>query len=305
MSSKIFLILFGLLIAFAVLSAAENNEETKLSEEAASARVARSADAGKKKSKRTMKNKRRKNKKSARKANKKAKKEAKRNKKMKKAKKGVKNQRKSGLHKTQKKRKNSRTSDVDGACLESAMTAMNRWKGVVANFNKQKNRIEKQSEIAGKKGAKSDVFGPIALKLVDIGGGNVSALTCNGSAVSDGALQLMNLTQTLFDCEAEVNKSCITDFPAPNMTFVDQCAMDIEMFETKSTECYDLSEADTAAAACACWTDAEYAELGEKIKSCKIAETSAVAQGLKACKSAFSTCRKFEDDVVTAIADCI
>ena len=75
MSSKTCLILFGLLVAFAVLSAADNNEESSLSEEVASARVARSADAGKNKSKRSKKNKT-KNKK-AKKAAKKAKKAAK------------------------------------------------------------------------------------------------------------------------------------------------------------------------------------------------------------------------------------
>ncbi len=64
---------------------------------------------------------------------------------------------------------------VDGTCLESATTAMNRWRGVVANFNKQKTRIEKQSEIASKKGVKKAVLAPIALKLVDLGGGNKSA----------------------------------------------------------------------------------------------------------------------------------
>jgi len=184
------------------------------------------------------------------------------------------------------------------------MTAMNRWKGVVANFNKQKTRIEKQSDIAGKKGAKKSVFGPIALKLVDLGGGNKSALSCSGSADSDGAKQLTNLTQTLFACEVEVNKTCSMEFPAPNMTFVDQCAMDIQLFENKTAECYELSKADTAADACTCWTDAEYTELGNKIKSCKIAETGDVAKGLKACKDAFSTCRKYEDDAVASMAAC-
>merc|ERR1711884_736968 len=171
-------------------------------------------------------------------------------------------------------------------------------------FNKQKTRIEKQSDIATKKGAKKSVFGPIALKLVDLGGGNKSALTCSGSADSDGAKQLTNLTQTLFACEVEVNKTCSMDFPAPNMTFVDMCAMDIEMFETKTAECYALSKADTAADACTCWTDPAYAELGNKIKSCKIAETGDVAKGLKACKDAFSTCRKYEDDAVASMAAC-
>ncbi len=88
------------------------------------------------------------------------------------------------------------------------------------------------------------------------------------------------------------------------MTFVDQCAKDIAMFENKTDECYKLSKADTAADACTCWTDLAYAELGNKIKSCKIAETADVAKGLKACKDVFSTCRKYEDDAVASMAAC-
>merc|ERR1712045_960106 len=289
MNSKISLILFGLLVTLAVLAAAENGEENSLSEEVASSRLARSADpeAGKRKKSKKNKNKRKRKSKKSRK-NKKAKKAAK---KAKKAKKSNKKERMTGRA-------------VDGTCLESAALAMNRWRGVVANFNKQKTRIEKQSDIASKKGAKKAVFAPIALKLVDLGGGNKSALTCSGSATSDGAKQLTNLTKTLFDCEVEVNKTCSMDFPAPNMTFVGQCAKDIETFENKTTECYALSKADTAADACTCWTDAEYTELGNKIKSCKIAETSDVAKGLKACKDAFSKCRKYEDDAVASMAAC-
>merc|ERR1712045_243769 len=289
MNSKISLILFGLLVTLAVLAAAENGEENSLSEEVASSRLARSADpeAGKRKKSKKNKNKRKKSKKA---------------KKVKKAKKSKKAKKAKKTNKNQKERMTGRA--VDGTCLESAALAMNRWRGVVANFNKQKTRIEKQSDIASKKGAKKAVFAPIALKLVDLGGGNESALTCSGSATSDGAKQLTNLTKTLFDCEVAVNKTCSMDFPAPNMTFVDQCAKDIEMFENKTAECYALSKADTASDACTCWTDAEYTELGNKIKSCKIAETSDVAKGLNACKDAFSKCRKYEDDTVASMAAC-
>merc|ERR1719323_1741529 len=65
-----------------------------------------------------------------------------------------------------------------------------------------------------------------------------------------------------------------------------------------------MSKEATATEACACWSAPEYAELGNKIKMCKIAETADVAKGLKACKDAFSTCRKFEDDAVSSMAAC-
>ena len=59
---------------------------------------------------------------------------------------------------------------VEGKCIESATKVMRRWKYQVANFLKQKSRIEKQSSIAEKK---KDVFAPIAKKLIDVGCGNV------------------------------------------------------------------------------------------------------------------------------------
>ena len=47
---------------------------------------------------------------------------------------------------------------------------MSRWMTQVANFNKQKTRIEKQTAIAEKKAEKMDVFAPVAKKLIDVGG---------------------------------------------------------------------------------------------------------------------------------------
>ena len=222
MSSKTCLILFGLLVAFAVLSAAENNEENSLSVEAPSSRLARSADArrknnhkskkskktksGKKKAKNAAKKSANKTKKAAKKSAKKAKKAA--QKASKKAEKKAKKENKSKNENKSRKNKSSKrmtARTVNGKCLESAAVAMNRWRGVVANFNKQKTRIEKQAEIAGKKGGKKSVFGHIALKLVDLGGGNKSALSCSGSTTSSGAKQLTNLTNTLLACEVSVN----------------------------------------------------------------------------------------------------
>merc|ERR1712073_169434 len=171
-------------------------------------------------------------------------------------------------------------------------------------MGKQKTRIEKQATIAGKKSGKQSVFGPIALKLVDLGGGNKSALTCSGSATSEGALQLTNLTSTLFDCEVAVNASCTTDFPMPNMTFVDECVNASATFVAAAEACLTLSKEATAADACTCWAAPELAAASEAVKDCRIPEVAAVAQGLKACKDAFSTCRKFEDEAVTSMAAC-
>merc|ERR1712079_296274 len=272
MDSKLCLILSGLVVAIAVLASAENNEDSSLSEELASSRVARfaEADAGKKKRKALRKRKRKQRK------NKKAKKGLKKRKNKKKNRKNRKNR-----NKNRKNNKGTRksTRTIDGVCLESAVTAMRRWKDVVTNFEKQKKRIDKQSEIAGKKSGKQSVFGPIALKLT-------------------------NLTSTLFDCEVAVNASCTTDFPMPNMTFVDECVNASATFVAAAEACLTLSKEATAADACTCWAAPELATASEAVKDCRIPEVAAVAQGLKACKDAFSTCRKFEDEAVTSMAAC-
>merc|ERR1712242_409941 len=116
--------------------------------------------------------------------------------------------------------------------------------------------------------------------------------------------QLTNLTSTLFDCEVQVNASCTTDFPMPNMTFVDACVNATDLFKTLATECMTMSKEATATEACACWSAPEMTEASEAVKDCKITEVSAIAQGLKACKDAFSTCRKFEDEAVSSTAAC-
>jgi len=307
MNSKICLILFGLLVVLAVLASAENHEESSLSEELGSSRVARSADADAARRKRkTLRKRKRTQKKGLKKRNKNKSKRRKNTKRTKKTKKG---KRKNNKRKNKNRRKNNKgtrksTRTLDGMCIENAVTAMKRWKDVVANFDKQKTRIEKQASIAGKKSGKQSVFGPIALKLVDLGGGNKSALTCSGSATSEGALQLTNLTSTLFDCEVLVNASCTTDFPMPNMTFVDACVNATDLFKTLATECMTMSKEATATEACACWSAPEMTMASDAVKDCKIAEVSSIAQGLKACKDAFSTCRKFEDEAVSSMAAC-
>merc|ERR1712242_651915 len=309
MNSKICLILFGLLVALAVLGSAENSEEKTLSEEVASTRLAREAEAeaGKKK---IRKNKSAKKSRKSRKnrKNKSAKKSRKGRKGRKNSRKNRKNKpsKKSRKERKERKRTNKNRSGrtLTGDCLEDAITAMKRTAGVVANFKAQNTRIPKHTSIAGNKGGKKGVFGPIAHKLVDLGGGNKSALACSGSATSDGAKRLTNLTSILFACETEVEASCNTNFPAPNKTFVAECANDVSGFENTTTQCIGLSKAATAADACSCWTNSDFVSVSAKVAKCVIPETAAVAKSLKACKDAFSKCRKYEDAAVSAMAAC-
>merc|ERR1719356_475499 len=65
-----------------------------------------------------------------------------------------------------------------------------------------------------------------------------------------------------------------------------------------------MSKEATAGEACSCWSAPEMTMASEAVKDCKITEVSAIAQGLKACKNAFSTCRKYEDEAVSSMAAC-
>ena len=331
MISKSCIFLLGVVIAFAALASA--SEENQLAENVASAaaRVVRSADPGKKKKvlkkkgKKNRKNNARKSKKNKAKKNRKNKKakkgrkskgnkqkKGKKNRKNKKSRKNKKNKKSKGKksRKSKKSRKNKGSKSltgrsVDGDCLETAITAMKRWRDVVTNFEKQNSRISKQSGIATKKSDKKGVFAPIALKLVELGGGNKSAPACAGSTDSDGAKQLANLTKTLFECEVEVDAVCHPDnFPAPNKTLIAECEAAIETFKTETKTCIDLSKSATADEACDCWSSSNYSEVSDAVKSCKIADVGNIAQGLKACTAAFSKCRKFEDDVIDAFSSC-
>ena len=275
------------LFIFFVFTTTVGNEENNISKDSSSLRLSRSSDSVRKG-----------------RSNKKNSKKKRRNQKNKKRK----NKNKRGNNKVQKKgNKDSRTHKrmVDGACLESATISLNIWRNQVTNFQKQMARVKKQAEIAGKKSGKQDVFGPIAKKLIDVGGGNKSALTCSGSADSDGAKQLANLTMTLNECAKEINMTCNQDtFPKPDMTLINTCTDSVESFEKEAKKCFDLSKEATVEDACTCWTSEDMKKYTEEVKNCKIAEVGAIAKGLKDCKASFSKCRKYEDDTISSIQSC-
>ena len=105
-------------------------------------------------------------------------------------------------------RTRTRSGSVSDICLQQSLTVMKMWKDVISNFEKQKKRMEKQNGTGGNKSGKKGVFAPTARRLVDLGGGNKSELSCAGRTDNNGALQLKNLTDTLFDCEDDVHKAC-------------------------------------------------------------------------------------------------
>ena len=291
MASKLTLVFIGLIVFVVLAAATEDHAHDELAEfdEDSLERVVREADADPKR-RRKNKNKGKKNRKNKQRMNK-----------NKNKKNGKRNGQRKGM------RQNGRA--VDDACVTNAVTVMKQWKDIVGNFEKQKTRMERQKKTGGNKNAKNGAFASVASYLVDIGGGNKSSLSCSGSTTNSGAMQLTNLTKTLFDCEKDINATCNTaNFPQPNMTFLDECVMKIDSFKMMAQECLDKtvgSKATTVADACTCWSNSTLTAASTAIKSCKASdESKAITKQLNKCKSAFGTCRKYEDDAISSIVSC-
>ena len=311
MSSKIILILFGILVFVAVSAALSNTEEQEELAEILSseARVVRDADPARKRNngkKRQKKKGRKAKKRNGKKVGGRGKKGARMNKKNRQKKKGRKAKKRNGK-KVGSPRMTGRT--VSDTCFSTAMGYMKLWKDVVANFEKQNKRMTKQNSTGGNKSGKKGLFAPIAFKLVDIGGGNKTNMSCAGSTTSDGAKQLANLTKTLFDCEVDVNASCNpANFPQPNNTLIKMCENLTETFKTEAQGCLNKTlgaTATTSSDACTCWTGAALNETANMMKMCKLpSEAKAISAALKKCTTAFGKCRKFEDGAIPAIMAC-
>merc|ERR1712186_277487 len=293
MNSKLSLILFGILVVAALAAAMTEDEDMELSEEIASARVER--DAGDRRRRKNGGNKRQR-KQRGRKARK-----------GKGKRKNDQRRRPKGARKGQGRQ--STSTSANSTCFENAVFYMKLWKDVVGNFEKQNKRMTKQNSTGQSKSGKKGTFAPIAFKLVDIGGGNKTNMSCGGSYNNSGAMQLQNLTKTLFDCELSVNASCNpANFPQPNTTFITMCENLTSSFKTAVQACLNKTIGGTktnVSDACGCWVGPQLNQTAQSIKSCKASDSAkAISKQLSKCQKAFSVCRKYEDDAIPAIMAC-
>merc|ERR1712241_1034279 len=201
------------------------------------------------------------------------------------------------------------SSGLNETCFTQTVFFMKLWKDTVANFKKQKSRMTKQNSTGSSKSGKKGLFAPVALRLVDIGGGNKTNMSCGGVYGNKGAAQLQNLTKTLFDCEVEVNKSCNpANFPQPNTTLINLCDSLVTSFINETGSCIGKSFGSSktnVSDACGCWLGPKLNTTAHSLKSCKTSSSaSAITTQLNKCKTTFGVCRKYEDDAVTAIMSC-
>ena len=310
--SKLCLLVLGVLSIAALAAAWDQQEDTSLSEDLANSRLVRSPEAGaKRKRKNKPKRSGRKSKKGRKSKSGKRSSRRKTKRRGRKSREGGKSKRKGG--KSKKESKSSRRTKsgsgrtVSDPCLEKSITIMRMWKDVISNFEKQKKRMEKQNGTGASKSSKKGAFAPIGLRLISVGGGNKSALSCGGKINNAGAKQLKNLTDILSACATNIHKMC-GNFAKPNMTKLSTCSKLAESFKKGAQKCLDMSIGATktnTTAACACWNGAELNKTVQAAKDCKFStEAKTIANQLKNCTKAFGKCRKYEDDAITAITAC-
>merc|ERR1712183_973587 len=201
--NKLFLIFLGVLAIAAIVSAWDNEEDSSLSEELASSRLVRSPESKRKGRKGRARKGRRRN---GRKG------------------KGRKGRRGQGRKGQSAARSDGRAS---AECFQASHTIMKMWRDVITNMEKQHKRMEKQAGIGDSKHGKKGEFKHAVHKLLTVGGGNMSALSCSGSTDNPGAAQLKNLTEVLHVCETSVAMAC-------NETNFDQHVNDTRVAECKA-----------------------------------------------------------------------
>ena len=198
---------------------------------------------------------------------------------------------------------------VSDDCFEKSHAIMKMWKDVIANFDKQSKRMEKQNGTGESKAGKKGEFKHAAHKLVTAGGGNKSALSCAGSTDNSGAAQMKNLTDFLNGCEDAIHDECnATNFHLVNQTKLMACKEVADAFKTGAEECLGKTvgaKKTRTADACTCWTSDSLQATAEAAKECKFSdEAKAFAAALKSCRNKFAECRKYEDDVAESISVC-
>merc|ERR1739838_464590 len=191
---------------------------------------------------------------------------------------------------------------VNSTCLDTAVKLLKIVTSRITNFLVQQKRMTKYNTTGGKKSGKKGLFGPIASKVIDVGGGNASDLSCSGNKTNPGALKLKSIISSLQTCEENIKTACDpTAYPLPNATKGAECKTNMESMKTSVEACAKKSGDE----ACTCWLDADLKATAEKVKTCDIAsENKIVTAQHKQCTGNFSACKKIEDTAVTYIYAC-
>merc|ERR1711892_586415 len=214
----------------------------------------------------------------------------------------AKTQRKSGKIQPAGDERTACSRTVNSTCLDTAVKLLKIVNFRVTNFLIQQKRMSKYNSTGGKKSGKKGLFGPIASKVIDVGGGNASDLSCSGNKTNVGAIKLKSIISSLQTCEENIKTACDpTAYPLPNVTKGAECKTNIESMKKSVTACGKK----TGDEACTCWLAADLKATAEKVKTCDISsENKKVTAQHKQCTGNFSACKQIEDTAVTYIYAC-
>ena len=193
------------------------------------------------------------------------------------------------------------TRDVSDACYIKASEAQFKLKNSVSNFIKQAKRIQVFEKVAASKYDKRGQFGNVAAHLVELGGGNISNLSCAGSTTSVGANNLTNLVIALLNCDADITEECRNAIPGYDKTYVSDCIKTLNTFTKDVNLCVNKIKDGDVADSCICWENVDTSS----VNNCKkIDEAKNITDAVQKCKQTFGQCKKYEDDAVNKFAEC-
>merc|ERR1711892_538958 len=206
------------------------------------------------------------------------------------------------LAKSEGKERSLCSRTVNSTCLDTAVKLMKIVNSKITNFLVQQKRISKYNNTGNKKTAKKGLFGPIASKVIDVGGGNASDLSCSGNKTNPGATKLKSIISSLQKCEVNIKAACDPSaYPLPNMTEANECKTMMVSMKASVEACLKK----TGSEACSCWLDSDLKATADKVKTCDISSSNKLVTAQhKQCTGNFSACKKIEDTAVTYIYAC-
>ena len=192
--------------------------------------------------------------------------------------------------------------NADEECLALASKYIKQVKDKVKNFNVQKARIDKASSLATSKAGKKGDFSADLARLKEAGGGNSSALKCQGQETGAGQGALKGAVVALEACQDNIKAACENEKPVYNSTEADACETKMKTFSDAVDGC--IKETD-ATKVCACWKKANLKTASEEIANCTLTDKNVeFVKYRTSCIKSFSTCRQAQDNASSIIFSC-
>ena len=184
-------------------------------------------------------------------------------------------------------------------CIDAAVSNM-KLLNFISNYQKKYIRHQRKLSQCAGKSRKKGMFASDLARLVNAGGGDVSAPVCGDNSTNAGALAMRNLRKQLQGCESTIEQSCNPENLIIPSIDTDTCEENIASHLSFTEECMQK----TGVEACSCWQGGN-SSVTAAIKTCDLTPTSkATVDATKACVEVFSRCRKLEDGIAHIIHDC-